>query len=332
MKTIALLLCLVCFPANAAGESLVVQPAMKEIVIVGYTRSDAEIAVSSEVSGKVLKVNYDVGDVIGEAPFFEIDETFIDFQIKNVRESIKKIDAARKQNRSQVAYLKKEFQRFDRLHKGDRATEVKRDAALEEYTQAKLNANTLAAEKGGLEATLEELLERKRRHQIHAPEGWIVVARMTEPGEIIAPNVPLARVADFRNLVVPLAVSGKELAAMRSLDQVFPAHLEGRPVKARISWVNPEFNETTRKLAIELALVDYDGELRGGLRFSLPLQVAAQGRQVPKQAVVSRYDNPRVTLKSTGETINIVVLGETNGSLVIAEDPRLPVGVELAGP
>jgi multidrug efflux pump subunit AcrA (membrane-fusion protein) len=336
MRPIAIILFLCFIPTllPAADTPLVVQPALKEIVLTGYTRSDTTLTVSAEVSGKVLRVNYDVGETVGEAPFFEIDPTFIDFQIESVRQSIEKIEAARKKNRSQVAYLKKEFDRFDRLHKGERATEVRRDAALEEYTQAKLEAGTLAAEKQGLMITLEELLERKRRHRIHAPEGWVVVARQAEPGEIIAPNVPLARVADFRNLAIPLAVSGEELAAIQAMDPVFDARLDGAPVKARIAWINPEFNEETRKLSIELMLVDYGGEHRGGLRFSLPLQVAAEGLWVPRRAVISRYDNPRVRLESTGETVNVMVLGESDDHLIIAPgtDDRLTVGTELALP
>lgn len=335
MRYIALLL-ICCLPTltPAADAPLVVQPALKEITLTGYTRGDTTLMVSAEVSGKVLQVNYDVGDPIGDAPFFEIDPTFIDFQIDSVRQSIKKIEAARKRNRSRTAYLKKEFQRFDRLHKGERATEVRRDAALEEYTQSNLEGNTLAAEKAGLEVTLAELQERKRRHQIHAPEGWIVVARMAEPGEIIAPNVPLARTADFQRLAIPLAVSGEELSAIQAKPPVFDAQLEGAPVKAQVAWINPEFNEETRKLAIELKLVDYDGERRGGLRFSLPLQVAAEGLWVPKRAVLSRYDNPRVRLAATGEAVNIMVLGESNDHLIIAPgaDGRLAVGTELTLP
>ena len=337
MRSIFIILALMAgLPGAGFGQEsdLLVKPALKEIALTGYTRSDATVTVSSEVSGKVLSVHYDVGETVGDAPFVEIDDAFIDFQIESVRQSIQKIEAARKKNRSRVAYLKKEFERFDRLHQGDRATEVKRDAAQEEYTQAKLERETLAAEKAGLEAALAELQERKRRHLIPAPFGWVVVERLVEPGEIVAPNVPLARVADFRNLAVPLAVSGEELAAIRALGPVFDARLEGEPVRARIAWINPEFNETTRKLAIELALVDYDGVRRGGLRFSLPLQVGAEGLWVPKRAVISRYDNPRVRLAGSGETINIMVLGESNGHLIIAPgtDERLAVGTELALP
>jgi hypothetical protein len=51
----------------------------------------------------------------------------------------------------QVKYLDKEFVRMDNLHKEDRATEVKRDAAEQEFIQAKLAYDFVSIEKNKLE-------------------------------------------------------------------------------------------------------------------------------------------------------------------------------------
>ncbi|QTA79274.1 Uncharacterized protein dnl_15320 [Desulfonema limicola] len=334
MKVISLLIMLItAFPCFSFGEKeLIVESARKKITLTGYTRSKASAFVSSEVPGKVIKVNYDVGDIVSEKPFLEIDPTFINFQIESTRQALEKIKAAHKKNESRIAYLEKEFKRIDLLHKGDRATEVKRDAALEEFNQAKLERNTLKAEKEILNIAVKELYERKNRHMVYAPKGWIIISKMVEPGEIISPNTPLAKAGDFQTLVIPLSVSGRELDAIRALSQDFDASLEGRPVKAGLNWVNPEFDEKTRKLSIELILIDYNDEKRGGLSFSLPLEIETQGYRVPKSAVINRYENPRVTIKNTGENINIIILGESDEYLIIAENQNLPVGTELVKP
>lgn len=331
MKVLTLLLMLItAFPCFSFGETeLTVQSAKKEITLTGYTRSNASATVSSEVSGKVLKVNYDVGETVGEKPFFEIDPTFINFQIESTRQSLAKIKAAHKKNESRIAYLKKEFKRIDILHKGDRATEVKRDAAQEAFDQARLERNTLKAEKQVLNIALKELQERKKRHNVYAPKGWIIIGKTVEPGEIISTNTPLAKVGDFQNLVIPLSVSGRELEAIQALPEEFDARLEGRQIKARLNWVNPEFDEKTRKLSIELLLINYNKEKRGGLSFSMPFEIDAGGYWVPKSAVVNRYENPRVIVKGTEETVNIIILGESDGHFIIAENKSLPVGTEL---
>lgn len=317
-------------PSCFAQKKLIIQKAVKMITLTGYTRSKTTVTVSSEVSGKVLRVNYDVGQVIDKKPFFEIDPTFINFQIESTHQSVKKLKITQQKMNSRVAYLKKEFKRIDKLHKGDRVTEVKRDAAKEELNQAKFEARSLNVEKAVLETALKELKEHKRRHSIYAPKGWIVVKKNIEQGEIVSPDTPLATVADYQNLVVPLSVVSEELAALKRLSDEFDVRVEGRPAKASINWINPEFNEKTRKLSIEAGLVNYDGEKRGGLRFSLPIEIETEGFLVPKTAVINHYDNPRVNLKETGETINIMVLGESGDTLIIAEDGRLSPGMELS--
>ncbi len=307
---------------------LLVQKAKKEITLTGYTRSNTMLSVSSEVSGKVLRVNYDVGQIVGESPFFEIDPTFIDFQIRSTRQSLKRVGVTQKKLESRVAYLNREFVRIDKLHKGDRATEVKRDAAEEEWKQARFELDALALEQNILKTTLKELRERKHRHSIFAPKDWTVVAKNAEAGEVIGLNTRLARVADYRTLIVPLSVSGEELAAIQKLPRDFDVTLEGETIQASLNWVNPEFNEKTRKLSIEL-LLHHTGTARGGLRFSFPLETEAEGFLVPKAAVISRYDNPRVIIKSTGESVNVTVLGESGEYFAIAEDRQLRLRTEL---
>lgn len=313
-----------------ASEAFFIREATKRTSLTGYTRSKTTVTLSSEVSGKLIAVNYDVGETLGKKPFFEIDPTFIDFQIQRTRRSIKKLDIEKKKQQSNVAYLEKEFKRIDTLHKGDRATEVKWDAARESLDQALLELESIDAEKASVEITLNELTEKKERHQVFGPDGWVVVRKNAEVGEIVNSGTPLAMAGDYRQLVVPLSVSGEEYAALRKLPDTFQAALENQQVGGSIHWVNPEFDEKTRKLSLELILSGYNGEKRGGLRFTIPVQIESEGLLVPRAAVTSRYENPRVTIKSSGETVAVIVIGESDDNLIIAEDDRLKVGMELA--
>lgn len=319
------------FTEASDGKIYLVEDANKEITLTGYTRSIATMMISSEVSGKVISVNYDVGDFIAEKPVVEVDPTFIDFQIQGLRQSLRLLENNLKKADERVKFLYKEFIRIDTLHKEDRATEVKRDAMEQEVIQAKLAYGSVSIEKHKLEISLNELLERKKRHRVFAPAEWNIVGKMVETGEQIVQGTPLARLSDFRTLVVPLSVSGEELEAIHKLNSEFSAYLEKELVKAAIRWINPEFDEKTRKLGIEFLITQYTGEKRGGLRFILPIKIPVQGIQIPKACVIDRYENPRVTLKATGEFINVMVLDETDGYLLIAEDPRLLPGTELLG-
>jgi RND family efflux transporter MFP subunit len=325
-----LLLCLILNPVSVhAKDRLIVLKAKKEIILTGYTRNEKTVTVSSEIEGKVLRVNFDVGQAVSYTAFIEIDPTFIQFQIENTLQSIERLEILIKKAGSRVSYLEKEFLRIEELYRGDLVTEARRDAAQQKFEQAMLELESVQKEKVILKTKLNELLERKNRHNIHAPYGWIVTERNVEEGEFVRPATPLARVSDFRQLVVPLSVSGEELSAIQSLAEVFDAKLEGKPVRVSLKWINPEFDEKTRKLKIELKINQYTGTKRGGLKLTLPVQMRTEGVYVPKAAVTNRYENPAVTVKKTGEVVYLLVIGESGDNFVIAEDTRLQPGTEL---
>ncbi len=312
-----------------AQEKLVVQSAKRDITLTGYTRSQTAVTISSEVAGRILKINYDVGQVIGEFPFLDIDPTFIDLQIDSTRQTLNQLKITLNKRRSRVDYLDKEFQRIDKLFRRGSSPESRRDTFQEDLDQARYDQQATGVEIAIVRTRLQELLERKSRHTIVAPAGWMVVAKLVEEGELVTVNTPVARVADYGSLVVPFSVSAQELDAIQQLSPEFDVLLDGRPARAAVNWINPEFDEKTRKLAIELILRSYPGPRRGGLVCSLALKTAAEGLWVPKQTVVSRYDNPRVFLKENGAEVKVLVLGQTRDHLIIAEDPRLPPGTLL---
>jgi RND family efflux transporter MFP subunit len=316
----------------AAQERLAVQRAKRDITLTGYTRSHTAVTLSSEVAGRILKVSYDVGQVIGELPFLDIDPTFIDLEIDSTRQTLNQLEITSKKRRSRVDYLNKEFQRIEKLFRSGSSPESRRDTFQENLNQARYDLKAVGVETAIVRTNLQKLQERKSRHTIFAPSGWIVIAKLVEEGELVTVNTPVARVADYEKLVVPLSVSAQELNAIQQLSPEFDVLMDGQPARALINWINPEFDEKTRKLRIELIIRSYPGQRRGGLVCRLRLKTTTEGLWVPKQTVVNRYDNPRVFLKDTGAEVKVLVLGQTQDHLVIAEDPRLPPGTQLRQP
>ncbi len=331
LKTLFVVLTVI-FPYSVmAGESLVVRAAVKTVELVGYTRAGRSMTVTSEVSGKALHVNYDVGDTVGKKPLIEVDTVFIDQALISARARVVQLEVASERAEARAQYLEGEFNRMDSLHKEDRATGIRRDASHQEMVQSRLQVDSVRAELAVASASLAEFSERRARHMISVPAGWIVTARLVEPGEIIQPGRPLAKAADFRRLVVPLSVSKAELDAIKGKKGDTPVQIEGQQGSARLNWVNPAFDERTRKTHIELSVVGYKGESRGGLKVTVPLSVKAEGILVPKAALFSRYGNPRVRLASTGESVQVIVISVSGDNMLISShDPRLAPGVVLS--
>jgi len=332
MKYISVsIICLLFYPLSVfAGERLIIKHATKEVVLTGYTRAKTSQIISSEISGRVLRVNYETGDTIGDDVFIEIDPTFTIFQIQSTLHSLEQLEIAIQKARSRVTFLQKESSRIEKLLMEDMVTESRRDAIVQDLDQAGLALQAAIKEQSVLRTTLDELRERKSRHHISAPHGWVVTDREVEVNEIVQPGTRLAEVSDYRELVVPLSVSSEELSSIMSLPDNFEARLEGNPVKASIHWINPQFDEKTRKLNIAFIIKHYNRSMRGGLKLTLPVDVQTEGILVPRSAVSMRYENPSVTLKDNGHIIQLLVLGDAGHYVIAAEDDRLVPGTELA--
>jgi len=388
------------FYITAYAESFKVEKATRKTVIRGYTRSIKKAVISSEVSGKIINLNYEVGDIISEKPYAQIDDTFINFDIQNTRMNILKLETGIKQASSKFAYLKKEFNRKETLYKKGHTTEVIRDAASQELNQAILEKNILFQEKKLLKISLNRMYEKKARHIVKGFQNWTVTQINVEIGEVIQVGQPLAIIQDFRHLVVPLAVSSEELNAIRNLakksaqfsknnytklpennntglsenkhtglpennytglsennhaglsnttkykiktdnntdfyknikNSLFNAKLEEKDIIVSIYYINPEFDEKSRKNRIKLFIHNYNEEHRGGLSFMLPLKVHSRGLKIPVNAVLNRYENPKVFIKDTTKPVAITILDRLKNYFIIANDKYLSPGTILIKP
>jgi multidrug efflux pump subunit AcrA (membrane-fusion protein) len=288
------------------------------------------MTLSSEVNARAELVNYDVGGTIGKLPLIELDTAFIEQALNSAEARLLQLEVSLERAEARALYLEREFNRIDMLHRDDRATGIRRDASEQEMVQARLGVSAVRAELAVARATFNELDERRERHYIFAPKGWVVIARMVEPGEVVSPGKPIAQAADFRRLVVPFAVSMEELEALKAIKGDIEVRVEGTKARARINWINPAFDEQTRKTHLELSLRSYKGEKRGGLKVTVPLKVKAEGLLVPKAALVSRYGNPRVKLAASGEMVQVIIISESTEHVFVASgDARLAPGVEL---
>ncbi len=314
------------------AEAWQVEKAFKEVKLQGYTRSIKTAVLSAEVTGKLLHLNYDVGDVIGKKKLAQIDPTFVNFQIKATRVALARIKIQSKKIVSRIKYLTREFQRKETLFSKGRTTEVIRDAASQELDQAQLELETIKQEKLSLEVTLAQLGETKARHGVWGPEQWMVTEKKVEEGEVIQAGMPLAVVQDFRQLVVPLAVSNDELGGILEKGETFTGMLENRSVMVGVDHINPAFDEKTRKIKIQLIIPDAGMPHRGGLRLVMPVLSRIQGLKIPVVAVVNRYANPRVFVKGKKESMGITILDTQGAFLIIAETPGVEPGIVLVDP
>ncbi len=328
--TFCVLFCTFLFCATPQAQAeFTVTSAKKDQVMTGYTRPSRSVVLTAEVAGKVIRVNYKTGEATADRPIVEIDSTFVALSLENSQLQLKQIQSKIKSMESQVDFLRSAHERVSELRKSQNVSEVKFDESANNLTQAVNELDALKLEKERLRIAHKQLKEQLARHRIYGFRGGVITGLPVEAGEAVQPGSPVAEVSDYGTLVVPLAVSNEELSAFRNLPALFDATLDGIPVKARINFVNPRFDEKTRKLQMEIAIREFSGLRRGGLKFQTHLNVSTDGVLIPRQAVKNRFGNPSVTLKATRETVPVMILGETGNNLIVAETKKVRPGVIL---
>jgi len=284
---------------GGAAREVVVRAAPHQVVLTGFTRARAAMALVSEVAGRCLEVRADVGDTIApDGVFARLDATFVRLELEANR-----IQQRRLANR--VAYLTKELKRTQSLVRRRSQAQARLDARQHELDQARFQLQTL-------EVQGRILAERLARFTIKAPPGWRVIARRLEPGQWVPVGAVVGRVGDFRTLLVPLALTLREYRALKAM----AGHIRlqapelGMSVPARIQRVEPAFDPATRKVRLDLVVAGGLPEMRGGVRLELrlPLPDPSGAVLVPAAAVSERYQEHWLT-KAGGERLRVVVLG-----------------------
>ena len=287
-------------------EFAVAEPAMRAITLTGFTRARARLPLIAEVSGRVLTVNYDIGDTIGaDAVFAQIDDTFLRLELEQVSVQEGRL-------RSQIDFDQREVDRYKQLARQNNAAASQLDTYQQTLTNNRHELRRLEVEQRVLE-------ERIARTAISPPTGWRVTARGVEPGQWVNQGEPLGEVADYRTLLVPFALTPEQYTALRALSE----QSEGirlalpdldRQVSASVLRTNPGFDPDTRKIAVELQLGTGLDSRRGGLRAELRLPIPERSGAVllPPAAVRQSYDEYWVHPEN-GDPVRVVLLGRFSG-------------------
>ncbi len=285
-------------PAKAPARLVKAKPAAQAVTLTGFTRARAEIKLISEVAGRCVSVDAEVGDLIGKKGVFaRLDATFTKLELEN-----NLVEQSRLKSR--LTYLEKDLKRTRTLVARKSQAQAKLDSEEQKFEQTRLQLRALAVQ-------AKTLRERIARHTIKAPTGWQVMDRKVEPGQWVASGHEVGRVGDFRTLLVPLALTPKEYDALSSLQSIslkLPA--ASREVTAKIYRVSPAFDPATRKINLDLAIQDGLTKKRGGLRAELTLHLPDPSGAVwlPTFAVSQRYQEFWLQ-RPDGSKVRVMVLG-----------------------
>ncbi|MGD2091438.1 MAG: HlyD family efflux transporter periplasmic adaptor subunit [Candidatus Aminicenantes bacterium] len=236
-KNFFVILLLGCFLMNLANCSKTGDNKIKAPGIV-----DGEmITVKAAVTGTLLeqmikegeKVNRDqilaqvkVDKIENQLKELEINNREIDINWEKISKKLKFLD-------SNIQYLRKQVQRFQRLKKkksipGEQleTMELKLMEAETSRFDLKKTMEALTVQKEKIENKREYLLLLLEDHTLKSPADGVVVEKFVSPGETVFPGTAIADILDTSSLYVEIFIEEREIAGL-TLNQEAVIHLDG---------------------------------------------------------------------------------------------------------
>lgn len=165
---------------NVETQTLKQQPFERYLKLVGTVRSQNDVRISAEVSGRIVKYYVDQGDIVEKGdPLLKID----DARLVRERERLEAVTAQAKEN----------YERLKRLYEQDSV------GSEMEYLNAKYNYQQN-------KASLEAVKVNIDKTTVNAPFDATVEDIMLEEGEMASPGAVLLRIIGTRKLKISAGV------------------------------------------------------------------------------------------------------------------------------
>ncbi len=291
-------------------------PAYRKTTITGFTRARYNMVLSTEIAEKIKSVFVDIGDPVPQNGYIAcLDDTFVKIDVRLMANEIG-------QHQVDIDFFQKQVNRYKKLVETNSAA----ISQLDEFKRKLANAKQLAQIKKLKKRRLQEKL---KRHCIRAPQDWKMIERLVEPGQWLSVGDPVAKVGDYRTLLVPLTLSVSEMKALEHKQQDLTVKLPeyDLTVPSRIERISPSFDEKSRKIQVDLILEKELPVHRGGLRVEVTLELPEQAGTflISANALDKKFEEVWLERKD-GSRISVDLLGYSDHGLARISSYEIKTG------
>ncbi|MGH7269003.1 MAG: efflux RND transporter periplasmic adaptor subunit, partial [Polyangiaceae bacterium] len=186
-------------------EIALVSPAeaQVELTSAGYVVPQVEVDISSKLVGRVDKATAQEGSVVKRGDLlFELDASDQRTQVASARARVAAAKARAATARAQVAEVAEQLAREKRLVQSGAVGSATADdlGAREKSLDEQVNAAD--ADVAASQAEVTALEVNLGNTSIRSPIDGTIVTKPLQPGDVVTPGTPMARIADFDSIVV----------------------------------------------------------------------------------------------------------------------------------
>lgn len=254
-----------------------------------------EIVISAETNGRLTFFGIEEGETLeAGAKVAVVDTTNLHLQkleleasIESVRSNTDKLDAQKEVLQSQLETAQKELNRIQGLKRDNAATQQQLDSAegrvntLQKQIQSiDVEKRSVTTELSRIEAKIAQVNNQIERATITNPMNGTVLNTFAEEYELMAPGKPIYSIANLRDMILRIYVSGAQLPEIQlgeTVEVIFDENkTDNQSTKGHVSWIASEAEFTPRMIqtkeervtqvyAVKVRVDNPDGKLKIGM-------------------------------------------------------------------
>jgi RND family efflux transporter MFP subunit len=242
---------------------------------IGTLYAANEFAVNSKIAGRVIKMNYDIGDRVENGAIIAlIDDTQYQLEYKQAQGKLDMELSKVEQKQMAIDLAEREFERNTALREEKVISESQLEKAQYDFERQKVTFNMDQASLANQETAVEISQLRLSYTKIKADWGEedeggnrVLAERFVDVGEIINTNKPIASIMEIGLLKAEIFVGEKEYPLFKIGMKVtievdaFP----GESFEGDVERVAPFLNQQTRQAKVLILVKNKDMRLRPGM-------------------------------------------------------------------
>ncbi|MFP4102268.1 efflux RND transporter periplasmic adaptor subunit [Coleofasciculus sp.] len=323
---------------------------LEPIEYTGRTQPLRDISLRSQIEGRVLNLNVDIGDPVKPGQILaQVDDALLqtavteaqaelaalnsevaraDTQVGNAQARAEqarlelqqaKVDATRLQNLAQEGAISR--QEAELAQTAAATAQQNLQATLK---QIRTEQQAVAAAQERVKAQQAILAENKQRQSyslLASPINGVVLERVTESGNLVTPGSELLKLGDFTQVKVEVRVSDRELANIK-VGQSVTVNLDAlanESFSGKVTRISPAADSEALQIPVEVTIPNPNRQIGSGLLARVKFTPNTQAQVVVPQTALE------VSGKSGGEDTQ---MAKTNQPTQTSEKSTVFVVVE----